>query len=49
MPDTDLLRVSRDVDQFHCHWAARQALKLLLPGSDLTAIAIEGDVSDQAR
>lgn len=42
MTDTDLLRASRDGDQFHYHWAARQALKLLLPHSDLTAIVIEG-------
>ncbi|WP_030808702.1 hypothetical protein [Streptomyces sp. NRRL S-337] len=46
MPDTDLLRASRDGDQFHYHWAARQALKLLLPGADLTAIAIEGVSQD---
>jgi hypothetical protein len=42
MSDTDLLRASRDGDQFHYHWAARQALKLLLPDADLTAIAVEG-------
>lgn len=46
MPDTDLLRASRDGDQFHYHWAARQALKLLLPGADLTAIAVEGVSQD---
>ncbi|WP_181785492.1 hypothetical protein [Streptomyces phytophilus] len=39
---TDLLRPSRDGDQFHYHWAARQALKLLLPGTKLRAIAVEG-------
>nr|WP_127891584.1 hypothetical protein [Streptomyces sp. S10(2018)] len=42
MPETDLLRASRDGDQFHYHWAARQALRLLLPEADLTAIAVEG-------
>lgn len=42
MPDTDLLRASRDGDQFHYHWAARQSLKLLLPDAELMAIAIEG-------
>ncbi|WP_406136029.1 hypothetical protein [Streptomyces sp. NBC_01089] len=49
MPDTDLLRASRDGDQFHYHWAARQALKLLLPGADLTAIAIEGVSHDDTE
>lgn len=42
MTGTDLLRASRDGDQFHYHWAARQSLKLLLPGTKLTAIAVEG-------
>lgn len=46
MTGTDLLRASRDGDQFHYHWAARQSLRLLMPGTDLTAIAIEG-VSEQ--
>ncbi|MEU5370598.1 hypothetical protein ABZ362_16735 [Streptomyces sp. NPDC005951] len=49
MPDTDLLRASRDGDQFHYHWAARQALKLLLPGADLTAIAVEGVSPDDTQ
>ncbi|MFE7891139.1 hypothetical protein [Streptomyces sp. NPDC057412] len=49
MPDTDLLRASRDGDQFHYHWAARQALKLLLPDADLTAIAIEGVSHDDTE
>lgn len=39
---SDLVRASRDGDQFHYHWAARHCL-LLLPGvSDLVAISIEG-------
>ena len=42
MSGTDLLRSSRDGDQFHYHWAARQALKLLAPGTDLAAVVIEG-------
>jgi hypothetical protein len=46
MTDTDLLRASRDGDQFHYHWAARQSLKLLRPGTKLIALAIEG-VSEQ--
>lgn len=49
MPDTDLLRASRDGDQFHYHWAARQALTLLLPGADLTAIAVEGVSHDDTQ
>jgi hypothetical protein len=46
MTKTDLLRSSRDGDQFHYHWAARQSLKLLRPGTRLVALAIEG-VSEQ--
>lgn len=42
MADTDLLRASRDGDQFHYQWAARQSLRLLRPDSDLVAIAVEG-------
>lgn len=42
MSGTDLLRASRDGDQFHYHWAARQSLKLLAPGTDLAAIVVEG-------
>jgi hypothetical protein len=42
MGQTDLLRDSRDGDQFHYHWAARQALRLLRPGTDLVALVIEG-------
>lgn len=42
MSSTDLVRSSRDGDQFHYYWAARQCLKLLLPGSGLAAVSIEG-------
>lgn len=42
MPPTDLLRSSRDGDQFHYHWGARQALRLLNPNTELMAIAVEG-------
>lgn len=42
MTGTDLLRASRDGDQFHYHWAARESLRLLSPGTDLAAIAVEG-------
>lgn len=41
-PDSDLVRASRDGDQFHYHWAARHCLSLLSSGSDLVAISIEG-------
>lgn len=36
------MRSSRDGDQFHYYWAARQCLELLLPGSGLAAVSIEG-------
>lgn len=42
MTDTDLLRTSRDGDQFHYYWAARQCLEMLRPGTDLVAVSIEG-------
>jgi hypothetical protein len=40
--ETNLVRPSRDGDQFHYLWAARRCLNLLLPGSDLKAVTIEG-------
>ena len=40
--DTNLVRPSRAGDQFHYLWAARRCLNLLLPGSDLKAVTIEG-------
>jgi hypothetical protein len=43
---TDLVRSSRDGDQFHYYWAARQGLKLLLHGSGLSAVSIEGSSPD---
>ena len=42
MADNDLVRPSRDGDQFHYHWAARQCLALLPGSSDLVAVSIEG-------
>lgn len=42
MGKTDLLRTSRDGDQFHYHWAARRCLALLPPMASLAAVAIEG-------
>lgn len=46
MSSTDLVRSSRDGDQFHYYWAARQCLKLLLPGSGLAAVSIEGSAPE---
>lgn len=42
MGNTDLVRASRDGDQFHYLWAARKALLLLNPLSGLHALTIEG-------
>ena len=38
----DLVRPSRDGDQFHYLWAARRCLALLPPTTDLVGISIEG-------
>ena len=45
MPGADLVRPSRDGDQFHYHWAARRCLELLPGASDLVAVTIEGSSS----
>jgi hypothetical protein len=42
MTSADLVRASRDGDQFHYYWAARQCLKLLRSGSGLAGVSIEG-------
>jgi|LNAP01.1.fsa_nt_gb hypothetical protein len=42
MAGDDLVRPSRDGDQFHYHWAARHCLSLLPGLGDLVAISIEG-------
>ena len=42
MSRTNLVRPSRDGDQFHYLWAARRCLQLLSSQSDLVAISIEG-------
>ena len=39
---SDLVRPSRDGDQFHYLWAARRCLPLLSPQEDLVGVAIEG-------
>ncbi|HEY4059758.1 MAG TPA: ATP-binding protein, partial [Kofleriaceae bacterium] len=44
----DLVRASRDGDQFHYHWGARQCLRLLSKSSDLVAITIEGPSTAEA-
>ncbi|WP_116810026.1 AVAST type 3 anti-phage nuclease/ATPase Avs3a [Steroidobacter cummioxidans] len=42
MSNTNLVRPSRDGDQFHYLWAARRSLRLLSSQDDLVAISIEG-------
>ncbi len=42
MSKTNLVRPSRDGDQFHYLWAARRCLQLLSAENDLVAISIEG-------
>ncbi|WP_210502800.1 hypothetical protein [Nocardioides xinjiangensis] len=41
MTTVDVLRNSRDGDQFHYTWAARQALRLLNPYTDLRCLYVE--------
>jgi hypothetical protein len=42
MSGQQLVRASRDGDQFHYLWAARRCLRLLSPSPSLVAITIEG-------
>jgi len=42
MTKTNLVRPSRDGDQFHYYWAARRSLVLLSQQSGLVAITVEG-------
>ena len=42
MSKTNLVRPSRDGDQFHYLWAARRCLRLLSAKSNLVAVSIEG-------
>lgn len=42
MAGQDLVRPSREGDQFHYHWAARRCLELLSCTADLVAVSIEG-------
>jgi hypothetical protein len=46
MSKTNLVRPSRDGDQFHYLWAARRCLRLLSAQSDLVAISIEGSPNE---
>lgn len=48
MNDAQKVRFSRDGDQFHYLWAARQCLRLLSPASGLVAISIEGASAREA-
>ena len=36
------MRYSRDGDLFHYYWAARRSLELLIPGTEMVALTIEG-------
>ena len=49
MSASDVVRASRDGDQFHYLWAARRILKLLLPGSNLIAVTIEGASPEEVK
>lgn len=48
MANTNLVRPSRDGDQFHYLWAARRCLSLLDSRSGLVAVAIEGASQSEA-
>ncbi len=48
MAETNLVRPSRDGDQFHYWWAARRCLLLLSPGASLRAVTIEGASPSEA-
>lgn len=49
MVGQNLVRPSRDGDQFHYHWAARQCLELLSGTTDLVAVSIEGASEKEAE
>lgn len=49
MPNSMLVRASRDGDQFHYLWAARRALRLLAPQSGLVEITIEGPSTSELQ
>ena len=43
----NLVRPSRDGDQFHYLWAARRCLSLLSPQAGLVGVSIEGSSPDE--
>ncbi len=47
MTHADLVRPSRDGDQFHYFWTARRCLRMLPPCAELVAVAIEGVAPDE--
>jgi hypothetical protein len=49
MPDSYLVRASRDGDHFHYLWAARRCLPLLSPSAGLVAVTIEGASPEEAK
>ncbi|MBD8524435.1 NACHT domain-containing protein [Pseudomarimonas arenosa] len=48
-PAVDTVRASRDGHEFHEAWIARKCLGLLLPGSELVGIAVEGFANEDQR
>lgn len=48
MSYSDTVRYTRDGDQFHYYWAARQCLRLLPAGSPLVAVSIEGPSAQES-
>ncbi len=48
MSETNLVRPSREGDQFHYTWAARRCLLLLSPNASLRAVTIEGASPSEA-
>jgi hypothetical protein len=44
-PKSSKVRASRDGDQFHYLWAARECLALIAPTASLVAVAIEGSAT----
>ncbi len=49
MSDTDLVRASRDGDQFHYWWAARRALGLIDQNQELKLLTIEGASNAESK
>ena len=49
IPMANLVRPSRDGDQFHYLWAARRCLSLLSPQTSLVGISIEGSSPNELQ